>query len=216
MFGNPIWSQTFPKWPTLSSTVRKLIVYLKIRETQQKDLLQDSILSLLWSFPSHLFITKCSKFTSYKITGKSIKNATLNYENCMGPEFRWYLNLWFFNDFWFGQNLPHRGQLYPLVSTCLASTCSYSLVLFLTLQPHVLHLQTPSTFSIWDSTAVFSSDRINVNFTYFRQIYFLTDNWKNLCNEITKWSCQSHFLWYLDSCILRPFRLEQCLWQSGQ
>ena len=113
-------------------------------------------------------------FKVYIITGKSIKNATLNYENCIGPELRWYLNLWFFNDFWFGQNLPHRGQLYPLVSTCLASTCSYSLVLFLTLQPHVLHLQTPSTFSIWDSTAVFSSDRININITFHRFISLLT------------------------------------------
>ena len=112
-------------------------------------------------------------FKVYIITGKSIKkNATLYYKNCIGPESRWYLNLWFFNDFCVGQNLSQMGQLYPLVSTCLASTCSYSLVLYLTVQPQVRHLQTPSNFSIWDSTAVFSSDRININITKYLFPFF--------------------------------------------
>ena len=51
--------------------------------------------------------------------------------------FLWALDLWVFSAFMDEQNCWQCGQLYPAVLTCLDSTCSYSLVLYLVVQPQV-------------------------------------------------------------------------------
>ena len=62
----------------------------------------------------------------------------------------WYLDSWSFKAFKEEQNFWHIPQLYPLVATCLASTCFRTLCLLTEEWLHTVHVHRPSDLNIFE------------------------------------------------------------------